>query len=79
MKQLSPEQHVKFCNAIGASLGEYFKGYAIVGYHYQTGERIMFRHALDATMMDGLNTLLHASAIMPQVMNIEPPEDGQPH
>ncbi len=76
---LSPDEHVKFCTAVGSRLSEYFKGFAIVGYHATSGERICFRQATDAEMFDALNTLLHASAIMPQVINLEPPEDGRPH
>lgn len=74
MKTLSQQEYIKFTNAIGNRVEEFFDGYCIVGYHARTGERIVIKNAGDAKTVDGLNTMLHIAANLPVM---EPPQEGK--
>jgi hypothetical protein len=76
--QMPAEDHRKFIEGIGSRLLEYFDGYAIVGYHATTGERIIFRSAKSPMQYDGLNMMLVAASQIP-ALNLDTPEEGKPH
>lgn len=74
---MTEAQYRKFAAGVMNRVGDYFDSYAIVGYHAQTGERVIIKFANEPAKADGLNCLMHAAANMPIIL--EPPEDGRPH
>ncbi len=75
--QLTPEQYVRYGEAIRARNIEMLDGFAIVGFHPVTKEPVIVHHADDPKTRFALNDMMRTAIILNTASLQPPPTDGQ--
>lgn len=71
---LNPEEYQRFSDGVTRPLEDYADGFAVVGFHPQTGEPFIFKRADDPKTSLALNALLMTAANMPVM--VQKPGEG---